>query len=347
MRRLLFSLFFSLFSVLSFTEGWGETHTLLREKYHQAHPGDYIVTAQDNTYSLLFIREITADHLLLEEIAVPESQINLKSITWDKWLQAKAPGHTSWTLYEIDSQTGNLIEAFSYSKKGWLYLDQTQQFLSHLLTLPLTQLPTAERKKIGPRPSSQEEDHRALWNPPVTIQGKKLHKPQCEAWAGIWPEDGTQMGKCQIELYFLSSDPSFPFPYWIEIKSPHYAFKMRTIDSGKGMTSPYGGPIPHRPPQFKSPLQKKEKGYSLTLQSPLYYHSFHLYAIDVTDPLKKTIPISHRAHRIPQQETVSLNISEKELTSKLTPGHRYQWFLIPQEDGKIYVESDEILIWKP
>ena len=327
--------------------GVKESSLLLREKYQSAHAGDFIVTELDNTYSLLFIREMTAEHLLLEEIAVPANQIDLDSITWDNWVKDKAPGHTSWTLYEIDPSTGNLIEAFSYSKKGWLYLDQTQQFLSQLLSLPLIQLNPDERKKIGLQPSSQEEDHRALWNPPVIINGKKLHKPQCEAWRGTWPEDGTPMGRCPIELYFLSSDPSFPFPYWVEVKSPHYAFKMRTVDSGKGMTSPYNGPIPYRPPQFTAPLQRKENGYSLTIQSPLYYHSFQLYAIDLTDPLRKTIPISHQAQRLAQREVVSLNISKQELVSKLTPGHRYQWFLIPEEDGRIYVESDEIVTWKP
>ncbi|MBS0607255.1 MAG: hypothetical protein JSR57_09920 [Verrucomicrobia bacterium] len=345
MRTILFSLFLSLLSLdLSYcAEAPGFA---LKEKYQNAHAGDFIVTEQDHTYSLLFIREITADHLLLEEIAVPDTQINLNSIVWSDWVKAKAPGHTSWTLYELDSLSGSLIEAFSYSKRGWLYLDETQQFLSKLLCLPLTKLSNADRRKIGPQPQSHEEDRRAVWNPPLTVEGKKQPKPQFDVWKGVWPEDGTQMGKCIVELYFSKDDPAFPFPYWIEVKSPHYAFKLRSVDSGSGIASAYTGAMPHRPPQFASPLQKIEGAYRLSINSPLYYQTFHLYAIDLSDPVRKTIPIPHQLKREAKSERVHLYISEECLTARLSPNHRYQWVIIPEEDGKIYVESDEILTWK-
>ncbi|MBS0653509.1 MAG: hypothetical protein JSR39_08325 [Verrucomicrobia bacterium] len=345
MRTILFSLLLSVLSPI--LPSYGEAAPFaLKEKYQMAHAGDFIVTEQDHTYSLLFIREITADHLLLEEIAAPDSQIDLNTIVWSKWVKAKAPGHTSWTLYEIDARSGNLIEAFSYSKRGWLFLDETQRFLSKLLCLPLTQLGNADRKKIGPQPAAHEEDRRAVWNPPLTIQGKKQPKPQFDVWKGVWPEDGTQMGKCIVELYFSKANPAFPFPYWIEIKSPHYAFKMRSVDSGSGIISAYTGPIPHRPPQFAAPLQKTEGAYRLPLNSPLYFQSFHLYAVDLSDPVRKTIPIPHEARRDPKSEIVYLNITEESLAARLIPNHRYQWVLIPEEDGKIYVESDEVFLWK-
>ena len=316
----------------------------LREKYKQAQAGNFIVTEQDHTYSLLFIREVTEDHLLLEEIAVPDSQIALNKMSWLGWVKAKAPGHTSWTLYEIDAHTSELIEAFSYSKRGWLYLDETQQFLSKLLSLPLTQLGSAERKKIGPQPSTAEADRRAVWNPPLILEGKKQSKPQFDVWKGIWPEDGTPMSKCAVELYFSKLNETFPFPYWIEVKSPHYTFKMRTVDSGTGIISPYNGPIPHRPPQFTGHTKKTEKGYRITLESPLYYKTFHLYAIDLNDPVRKTISIPHQINRLPKSETVHLDISLEQVAERLTSQRHYQWVIIPEEDGRVYVESDEIFV---
>lgn len=248
--RTLLILLFLLLSAPSYSE-----ELLFREKCQKAHAGDFIVTQLDDTYSLLFVREITAERLLLEEIAAPSNQIDTKTIRWAEWVKKKAPGHTSWTLYEIDMKTGQLIEAFSYSKRGWLYLDETQQFLSKLLSLPLTLLSDAERKKIGPQPASSEEDRRAVWNPPLFIQGKKQPKAQCDVWKGVWPEDGTPMGKCTVELYFSKANPSFAFPYWIELRSPHYTFKMRSVDSGSAITSAFAGPIPRRPAP-STPLKK-------------------------------------------------------------------------------------------
>lgn len=244
MKRIIITL---LVLFLPFSLKAATTSFTLKDKYQKARSGDFIVTEQDHTYSLLFIREITEEHLLLEEIAVPDSQVNLKKIVWDQWVKAKAPGHTSWTLYEIDLSTGKLTEAYSYSKRGWLYLDTTQQFLSKLLSLPLTKLKLAERRKIGSKPISSEDDTRALWNPPLIFQGKKQAKPQFDVWKGTWPEDETPMSQCHVELYFSQQNETFPFPYWIEVKSPHYTFKMRTVDSGTGIEPHYTGPIPRRP----------------------------------------------------------------------------------------------------
>src|SRR5262249_38677008 len=158
----------------------------------------------------------------------PEHQIDVKKIHWQDWVAKKAPGHTSWTLYEIDRKDGKLIECFSYSKNGWLYLDESEQFLTRLLTLDLHAVPEQERKRIGPPPVQGDEDRRGLWNPPLVAEGKKIAKPSFDVYKTRWPDDSTRLSLCFIELYFRNDEPSFPFPYWIEVQSPHYSFKMRT-----------------------------------------------------------------------------------------------------------------------
>jgi hypothetical protein len=317
----------------------------LKTKFTQAKIGDYIVTAQEKNNSLLFIRDLTADTLVLEEVTIPEEQLDLKTIDWHKWLADKAPGHTSWTLYEIDLKTGKLIESFSYSKKGWLYLDQAQQFFTQLLTLSLNKLSDQERRKIGPSPKSSEMDQRALWNPPLIISSKKISKPQFETWKSQWPEDGTPLGGCAIELYFSTQLPSFPFPYWIEIQSPHYAFKLRVVDSGSDLHSPFPGPVPHRPPQFLEATKKVSNGLRLSITAPAYQKKFQLFAIDLSLENHPPIPISCEALRKEGNDSIELTITETELQQRLLPNHRYKWALTPEDDGTLYAESVEIFLW--
>jgi hypothetical protein len=217
----------------------------LQERFSRATPGDYVVTAQEGHYSLLLIRAISQERLSLEEISVPAKHIDLKRLNWKKWVGEKAPGHTSWVVYEIDRSSAQLISCFSYSKNGWLYLDESEQFLTRLMRLPLEKIPETQRKKIGPQPLPGETDRRAAWNPPLVIEGKKVAKPIFETMRTKWPDDGSKLALCTIELYFSQADPTFAFPYWMEIQSPHYAFKVRTIDSGRHLISPVGKPCPH------------------------------------------------------------------------------------------------------
>ncbi|MBS0620885.1 MAG: hypothetical protein JSS61_05455 [Verrucomicrobia bacterium] len=216
----------------------------LKQKVENCQGGDYILTAQESNYSLLIVRSRSEHTLVLEEIAIPKAQVDLKKMDWQGWLTKFAPGHTSWTAYEIDLDSGKLIECYSYSKQGWLALDSSEQFLARLFSLPLRPVQDKERKRIGRAPSG-DADHRPLWNPPLVEGGKKALNPSFEVWKTRWPDDGSLLALCQIELYF--SKGGFPLPYWIEVQSPHYAFKMRTVDSGHKMTSPRPLSIPKRP----------------------------------------------------------------------------------------------------
>ncbi len=337
MRKLLFSLIFFLSPL-----GLYPQELSLQHKFAAAQAGDFIVTAQEGNYSLLFIRSITADILLLEEISVPQKHIELKTTDWKTWVNNKAPGHTSWTLYEIDRQSGNLIECFSYSKNGWLYLDQSEQFLTQLFKLPLKIVSEAERKKIGPQPTKDDVDARAVWNPPVVIEGIKIAKPLFDVLKTQWPDDGSRLSLCAVELYYSKQQPNFPFPYWLEVQSPHYNFKMRTIDSGHNLFSPMAGLMPHRPPQIFSMTQKGPQGWKLAIQTPKYFQKLHLFALDLTGPRKTTIPVTFIMQQGKSNEEKILEIASSEIDKLLTSGHRYRWVLIPEGSSDIYVESEEI-----
>lgn len=213
--------------------------TTLRDKFKQAEVGDYVVTEQGKNYSLLCVHALSETTLVLEEITAPASLLDPSKISWQEWIDAKAPGHTAWNLYEIDLEKGALIGCYSVARQGWLRLDDSELFLPKLLALPLEPTPVAERKKIGPPPQGGEEDRRALWLPPVVIEGKKKNKPPVEVLHSRWPKDNTLMSECAVEFYFSPLLAHFPFPHWIEISSPHYTLKVRTLDSGKGVMNKF------------------------------------------------------------------------------------------------------------
>jgi hypothetical protein len=74
----------------------------LKDRLIQAQAGDYIVSDQGGTYSLILIRYVDEDQLILEEIAVEQKAINLKKTTWKNWIENRAPGALSWVTLVID-----------------------------------------------------------------------------------------------------------------------------------------------------------------------------------------------------------------------------------------------------
>jgi hypothetical protein len=317
----------------------------LEQRFAQAKDGDFIVTAQESNYSLLFVRSITADTLLLEEISIPDHQVDVKKIDWQNWVMKKAPGHTSWTLYEIDRKSAALIECFSFSKNGWLYLDESEQFLTRLLSLQLSSVSEKERKRIGPPPSDGEQDVRGLWNPPLIVNQKKVAKPIFDVFKARWPEDSTRLSRCSLELYFRKDEPSFPFPYWIEVQSPHYSFKMRTVDSGHNLISSMPGAMPHRSPKILGIAQKENGKWILPIQTPPYFQKLHLFVIDLSAETKVTIPLPSQIEKNANTRQQTLVVEAADINQLLKLKHRYRWVLIPEGGSDIYVESEEIFTY--
>ena len=199
----------------------------LKERVLAAEVGDYVVTEQAKNYSLLLIRQKSADRLVLEEISTPQHQTS-----WKKWVEERAPGATSWVVYEIDLKADKLLDSYSFTQNGWLYMEEGSHFLTKLLTLPLKKVERAERKRIGPAPLAGEDDRRSVW------------MPRAEAFQTLWPEDNSRISASKIDVYFTSS----PFPTWIEVHEGHYDFKIRALETGKGLESPRKM-VPKRPPQ--------------------------------------------------------------------------------------------------
>lgn len=310
-------------------------------KFEKAQDGDYIVTKQDKTCTLIFVRA-HQPFLLLEEISVLESSV---TTNWKQWLAEGAPGHTSWNLYEFDLESGKLNEAFSFSHRGWLTLGDDEQILAKLLTLPLNKVPEDKRRRIGPPPLAGESDTRKLWNPPKIFEGKTYEKSRFQVLGGRWPQDRSLLSGCAIEMYFDAQSP-FPFPFWIELSNGHYTLKLRVVDAGKGLKSPQKLGMPHRPPQFVGQMQKEDKYWRVTLKSPHYYHQFKLYALDLSKPTQPPMAVPFELIKSETAGVVTLSLDVKQLRSLLKEGHPYRWMLVPERFPDVVAESHDLFVWK-
>jgi hypothetical protein len=343
--RLFSFILFSFFFLISQIEASVPSFSM-KSKLECASAGDYIVTEQDNNVSILIVRSANTQTLVLEEISLPADQGHKAQPSWKNWVEAKAPGHTCWMLYEIDLQNGELIECFSVSKNGWVALTSSEHFFARLASLPFYKVPDSQKRKIGPPPASGESDNRRIWNPPLMFEGKKIPKPLFDVWQGKWLKDDSQLSECKIELYFSQSQQNFPFPYWIEVYNGHYTFKVRVKDSGQGMRSPFIGPMPHRSPEFIGKAQHTGAGLILTLKTPAYFENFKLFAIDATGKAQPPIPIPFTLTSLNEKGLVQLEIAESSLVHELRTGHRYRWALIPENAPDAYAESEDLFQWR-
>lgn len=232
MIRLLFAIVL-LFSTVSEA---AISSNVLKERFLNGRKGDFVVTEQEGHVTLLLILNRQEHTLILEEVVAPLTHINLKTVRWEQWLQNKAPGHTAWTVYEIDLDKAEFCAAFSVTRQEWLQLHASEKLLTQLLALPMHRLSINQRKKIGTC-GAEEIDHRALWNPPWIVHGKRIKPAAFDVFQTLWPSDNSPLSAAELELYFSASDARFPFPLWIDIHTPHATVKWRAIDSGTDLLS--------------------------------------------------------------------------------------------------------------
>ena len=317
----------------------------MADRLLEAQKGDYIVTMQDKNYSLLLLREKTNSSIVFEEVSIPCHKIHLPGMDWADWVELGAPGHSSWIQYEIDPITLKLIECYSCSKKGWLYMEESEHFFSKLLSLDLTLVPQEERKKIGHSPALGEPDQRPFWTPTLTSSSKKTKIP-CETWKTSWPKDDTLLASCRITLYFPSKEKSF-FPLWIEANNGHFNYSIRGIHLGKNLSSPIPHLVPKRAPYIVKSSEKTEFQRILSIKSPSYYSKFSLFVFDATRLNEKIGPIPFTLEEGTSKELKNLFISSKDLNSLLTKNHRYKWLLYAEGASIPPSESEDFFLWNP
>ena len=178
----------------------------------------------------------------------------------------------------------------------------------------------------------------------MVFEGSKSVKPAFEIVKTQWPDDHSRLALSTIELYFSKDRPAFPFPYWLEVKSPHYAFKMRAVDSGSGLRSPMMGAMPRRAPLIAGSTQKGKESWKIPLRTPSYFQKFHLFAKEIAGESKETLPLPFALKKGEKTEEASLEIPVSELKKRLTPGKTYRFVVVPEGSPELYIESEEVFL---
>lgn len=314
----------------------------MKERLEKAKSGDYIVTEANKMITLLAIRSHTSDALILEEISAPVSNLKQMPASWAEWVKAKAPGHTSWSMIEIDLQSGQVLECYSFSRSAWVQVSQNESIMATLLDLPLKPVASDERKRIGPPPLNGEPDFRKIWNPPLIFERKKVENAHFDVFQTTWPKDGSELSNQQVILYF-DQEKRIPLPFWIQVDTAHATAALRTIDSGKNLPAPHRT-LPRRVPEFIGSPQKTAQGIRLSLKSPKYYRQFELFAIDITGKEKQICPITHSLTQS-DGEFLTIEVDAENLKESLKPNHRYTWLLVPTGHSGSYTESHKPFTW--
>jgi len=223
----------------------------LLENLQKANSGDFIVTSQNKCFSLLHVFNKTNTTIAIEEICIPSSKVSSSNFSWRDWMAQGAPKNTSWVTYTIDLSSGQLLESFALTKRGWQPIARQDSFFYTLLNLQLEKIPYEQRKRVGSLIPTSHANKR-LWQPTIVMDGNKIEGINFDGWKTFWPKDGSELSGKAIEAYtpVASSGYATYFPYWLQVSGSVICAKIRIIDSGKQLLSPAS------PPLRKAPYQR-------------------------------------------------------------------------------------------
>ncbi|MCH9613389.1 MAG: hypothetical protein SP1CHLAM54_03890 [Chlamydiia bacterium] len=250
----------------------------VKEQFVAGNAGDYIVFEKDKMCTLFHLHTKDEHTLTIEEISLPSYK---KPKDFKAWVASGGMNSSSWNMYEIDLDSGRILEGYSFSKKAFF---TPTPFLSNLMALSLETW--KGRRRIGPPPTLGDFDGRKLWNPPYVFEGKKAKRKHMEAFIATWPKDDSPLSSQNLTLYFADN---FPFPYWLEINDPSYTYKLRAIDSGKEMISPYEI-LPRQSLQIIGNVRLSPNNCYLLFKTPSYFKEFDLIAVDAKTGEHTTLP---------------------------------------------------------
>ena len=320
----------------------------LKERFLDARAGDYIVTEQNKNFIFLHIHSRKEKSLVIEEVVIPLFRYLQNPTSWRSWFEDGACGNTSWIISQLNLETGSFEETFSFTHNGWINLTETDSFLTTLLNLPFQNVADENRHRVGIPPGHNKPDLRPFWSPCLIVDGKRVFNVPFSAWRARWPSDGSELSRKYIELYIPNvgqEEVDFPtyFPFWIELEGKIGSFKIRVMDSGKGVNSirPF---LPLRPIELLKEGCLGEDGLTLCIKAPSYYKDFLVIAEGVED-FGESYPLPCSVISI-EGETIELFVKMEDLKKVLPPEKSYIFTIHSQESPHICVETHLPLLIK-
>lgn len=344
MLRALLIIFCALSTTLFSAE---EPPLMLKEKLLQAKKDSYIVTFQNKLYTLLHIFGKEGSFITIEEVSIPEKKGRLIQ-SWQNWLAQGAPGNTSWVMYEMDIDSGKVLEYFSFTCNTWSDLTPNELFIATLIRLPLQKIPEQRRRRSGQPPLPGHSDDRLPWQPRMVVEGKEIKGVRFDSWETRWPKDGGPIAGKQIDLYFPAEGQGYStyFPHWLELRDTFGQAKVRIVDSGMEIHSPKAL-LPKRPPEFLDQGHLKNGELTFKVKTRLYYTTFELIALLARDSYSGSFVLPHEVIPTEKNGLVLIKVSRKVLEEKLKPGEKYLFVLAPIGYQSNYAETKEPVSWEP
>lgn len=213
---------------------------ILRNNMQKVMPGDFIIAFQNKAYTLFMIYAKQNQVLTIEEVSVPQNRIGNNFSSWRDWYSSGAPGNTCWIRYRLNLQTGQVLDAYSFTQQGWFSFSSANNILAKLINLDFQPIPLSERKKAGAQPPLGGLDRRPTWQPRLIVDGAQIPGIAFDGWKARWPRDNSDLDSKLIEVYLPSPTSGYPgyFPYWLEVQGMIGSAKVRIVDSGSGLKSP-------------------------------------------------------------------------------------------------------------
>jgi hypothetical protein len=252
----------------------------LKEKCAQGQKGDYIIYQEGHQYIFLSIYDKCDRSILFEQIHTLDSNENIFENNLPLWIQQGAKGASQWILYEIDLQNGEVLEAFSPLKRGFLHFESDPLLISKMFQINFDMVDENHRKLV---PKTKK-----VWSPPKKNGDKLIEIEKSILLRSYWPKDDSLMSDLRLDLHFDPANHS-PFPYMIDVQNRikplarfHQVFEGQSI---KGV-APY---FPRRQPQLQDKIVKKGPFLFTKIYCQKGFIPFELYLHNLTT--KKTVPV--------------------------------------------------------
>ena len=312
----------------------------LADSLKQAKAGDFVVSAQGKNFTLFHVFSLKGSVIIIEEISAPMSE--RKNIdSWQSWVSAGAPKHLSWVMYELDLDTKNIEDMYSFSQRSWQKIYAQEQIFPTLISLNFKLIEKDQRKKAGPRPPLNVPDERSIWNPPVYSQGKKIKRAYCQAYQTSWPNDGSELAGKKIEIFLPKEIEKVPgyFPFWVQASNQFAQAKMRVIDSGSDLESVHTS-FPTPPLELISHQFTPSGSLQFDLKTHPTFQKYTVYIREAEDQGKpEAVPcevIFNNSHR-----KVRFLISNQDLNNKLRSDKLYYFIFEPHEHTRMSIETSK------
>ncbi|PCI76137.1 hypothetical protein COB21_04740 [Candidatus Aerophobetes bacterium] len=211
--------------------------TSIQDRLKTAETGSYIVTEQGRNTTLLHFHSKNNHILLFEEITAPSFICDKIPFDWKSWVKKGAPGSSSWILYTLNLDQGNITTCYCVKNNQALSSKNLNIFFSVLCNLPLQLVSEEKRIATSATPKPGQVGTKIFWSPPQTFEGKLNKNAPFELFSAKWPKDKTPLSGETLFAYFDKSKPTFPFPFWIQAGKA-LKVKIKTIDAGTEMISP-------------------------------------------------------------------------------------------------------------